>query len=171
MLGKGMSPLSPIWSDLVWKCWMARELNLQSRRPGFTSYVYCVMGQLGSAVDRAPVQESGGLSSNLTSDTWHSLAVWPWASHLTPVASSWVISSHPDEYMVTGFRWLWRRSEAGDLHSPSSLKTKSSASHVIISLMSWSSSATKDEHTHTLNFKNTLKGQRNIGFALAEKSE
>ncbi|XP_072506211.1 C-type lectin domain family 2 member L isoform X3 [Notamacropus eugenii] len=61
----------------------------------------------------------------------------------------WVISTHPDEYLVTGFRWLWRRSEAGDLHSPFSLKTKSSASHGIISLMAWSSSATKDRHTHS----------------------
>ncbi|XP_072453375.1 tyrosine-protein kinase Fer isoform X10 [Notamacropus eugenii] len=52
---------------------------------------------------------------------------------------SWVISSHPDEYMITGFRRLWRRSEAGDLHSPHSKKTRSSASHVIISLMAWSS--------------------------------
>ena len=31
------------------------------------------------------------------------------------------------------------------LHSPPSLKTKSSASHVIISLMSWSSLKMKDE--------------------------
>ena len=41
-------------------------------------------------------------------------------------------------------------SEAGDLHSPPSLKTKSSASHVIISLMSWPSSKTKDEHNTNL---------------------
>ena len=94
------------------------------------------------------------LSSNLTLDILHSLAVWPWASHLTPIASSWVISSHLDEYLVTGFRSLWKRSEGGDLHSPPSLKTKSSTSHVIISLMAWSSSATKDKHTEdTINKK------------------
>ena len=33
-----------------------------------------------------------------------------------------------------------------NLHSPFSFKTKSNASHVIISLMSWSSLKTKDEH-------------------------
>ena len=34
------------------------------------------------------------------------------------------------------------------LHSPHSLRTKSSASHVIVSLMAWSSSAMKDEHNN-----------------------
>ena len=43
-------------------------------------------------------------------------------------SASWVISSHPDEYLVTGFRWLWR-SEAGDLHSLPSLKVKYKSCH------------------------------------------
>ena len=104
-------------------------------------------GQLGGAVDRAPVQESGGpeFKSYLRHLTLTNCVTL--GKSLNPIASSWVISSHPDEYLVTGFRRLWRRSEAGDLHSPPSLKTKSSVSHVIISLMAWSSSAMKDEHT------------------------
>ena len=35
------------------------------------------------------------------------------------------------------------------LHNPSLLKSKSTAIHVIISLVSWSSLRTKDKHTHT----------------------
>ncbi|XP_072468815.1 dynein axonemal heavy chain 7 isoform X2 [Notamacropus eugenii] len=42
--------------------------------------------------------------------------------------------------------------KAGDLHSPPSLKTKPSASHVIISLIPWSSLKTKDKHNNDLWF-------------------
>ena len=98
-------------------------------------------------MDRAPVQESGGpeFKSHLRHLTLTSCVTL--GKSLNP---NCLILGHlqpSEEYLVTGFRWLWRRSEAGDLHSPSSLKTKSSASHVIISLMAWFSLAMKDEHT------------------------
>ena len=67
--------------------------------------------------------------------------MWPWASHL-----SWIISSHLAEYLVTGFRWFWKRSEAGGLHSPPSLKTKSVQA---ISLFLWWHGLLQQRRTNT----------------------
>ncbi|XP_072466204.1 uncharacterized protein [Notamacropus eugenii] len=108
----------------VWRpvgfSWQRYQLIVQMRKRRQTGH------PRGSRVVRWAEHHSRGQEDprpELTSDTTLT-SCEPMGKSLTPTASAWVTSSHPDEYLVPGPRWLWGRSEVGDPHSPPSLNTR-----------------------------------------------
>ena len=79
---------------------ISQALNsLRKQREGTGLWNWVAWGQLGSSVDWKPGLEIGG--SRFKFGLRHILAMWPWASHLTPIAYCIVEKSlTPKDYIA-----------------------------------------------------------------------